>query len=418
MKKLEEEIKMYDIKKIRKDFPILKRKINNKTLIYFDNAATTQKPQQVIDALSEFYSKYNANIHRGIHTLSQEASEMYDKAHVIVGKFINAKVPMEETIFVRNATEGLNLIMYGWAMHNLKKGDEILSTEMEHHSNIVPWQFLKEKGVKVNFVNLKLDGTLDMEDLKKKINKNTKIVTCVHASNVLGTINPIKEIGKIAKQYGALFVVDGAQSVPHMPVDVQDLGADFFVFSGHKMLAPTGIGALYGKKELLEEMHPFMGGGDMISEVKLDGSKWNSLPWKFEAGTPNIADGVAFGTAVNYLEKLGMEHVRAHEKELIEYGIKKLSAIKGADIYGPLDTTIRGGVLTFNLKNIESTDVAAVLDSEYGIAIRTGMHCAQPLTEKFNLTSTCRASFYIYNTKEEIDVFIGAIKKVKEVFNR
>ena len=419
MTRLEDKINMYDVKKIREDFPILKRTVHGKPLVYLDNAATTQKPKQVIDTISDYYTQHNANIHRGLHTLSQEASDMYDNAHVLLGKFVNARYPMEETIFIRNATEGLNLVANAWGRYNLKEGDEIVSTEMEHHSNIVPWQLLKEEmGAKLKFVNVREDGTLDMEDLRKKMCSRTKIVACVYASNMLGTINPVKEIGKIAHKYGALFVVDAAQAVPHMPVDVQEIGADFMAFSGHKMLGPTGIGVLYGKKELLEKMHPYMAGGDMISEVKLEGSKWNILPWKFEAGTPNIAGGIALAAAVEYLNALGMKNVRAHEKELIGYGIETLSKIAGVEIYGPLNTDIRGGVLTFNIKGIDPADVAAVLDSEYGIAIRTGHHCAQPITEKFGLKSTCRASFYVYNTKEEIDFLASSLKKVKDIFRK
>jgi cysteine desulfurase/selenocysteine lyase len=409
---------MYDIKKVREDFPILKKKIHGKPLVYLDNAATTQKPQQVIDAISTYYSEHNANIHRGVHQLSQEASDIYDEAHKKVGKFIGARSPFEETIFVRNATEGMNLIAYGWAMHNLKEGDEILSTVMEHHANIVPWQFVKEKGIKVNFVDINDDGTLDMDDLNQKITSKTKLVTCVHASNVVGTINNAKEIGKIAHDNGALFSLDSAQSVPHMPVDVKKLDCDFMVFSGHKMLAPMGSGALYAKKEILEKMHPFLGGGDMIHEVKLEGSTWNSLPWKFEAGTPDVGAAAGINAAVDYLNKLGMENIRKHEKEILKYGLDKFADINGIEIYGPTDPEIRGGLITFNLKGIHPHDVAGILDSEYGVAIRSGQHCAQPLIERLKQTSTNRASFYIYNTKEEIDILVEGIDKVQKVFGK
>ena len=409
---------MYNIKKIREDFPILNREINGKKLIYLDNAATTQKPRQVLDALNDYYTKNNANIHRGVHTLSEEATEMYDDAHKKVGKFINAKHPFEETIFVRNATEGINLVMYGWAMHNLEKGDEVLSTVMEHHSDIVPWQLLKGKGVKVKFVDINDDGTLNMDDLNEKISHKTKLVACVHMSNVVGTINDVKKIGKIAHNHNALFLVDAAQSVPHMPVDVRKINADFVAFSGHKMLAPTGTGALYGKRDLLEKMHPFLAGGDMIKEVKLEGSKWNELPWKFEAGTPNIGGGVAFGAAIDYLKKIGMKNVRKHEKEIVKYSIDRFSELDNVKIYGPVDPKIRGGLITFNLEGIHPHDVASLLDSEYGMAIRSGHHCAQPLTERLGTYATCRASFYIYNTKEEIDVLIDGLKKVKQIFGK
>jgi cysteine desulfurase/selenocysteine lyase len=406
-----------NIKKIRKDFPILDRKIHGKKLIYFDNAATTQKPKQVLDAIQTYYTKHNANIHRGVHTLSEEATEMYDKAHRKVGKFINAEHPFEEVIFLRNATEGMNLVMYAWAS-NLERGDEILCTVMEHHSNIVPWQLLKEKGVILKYVDIKENGTLDINDLKKKISNKTKLVTCVHASNVTGVINPIKEIGQIAHRHNALFFVDGAQSVPHMPVDVQEIGCDFLSFSGHKMLAPTGIGVLYGKRNLLNQMSPFMSGGDMIKEVTLKNTKFNELPWKFEAGTPNIGGGIALGVATDYLNEIGMDNIRKHEKKLVKYAIDQFVNIKDLEIFGPLDPSIRAGIITFNIKGVHPHDVAEILDSEYGIAVRSGHHCAQPLTERLGQYATTRASFYIYNTREEVDVLIEGIKKIKKVFGK
>ncbi|MFH2019844.1 MAG: cysteine desulfurase [archaeon] len=404
--------------KIREDFPILKRKVHGRNLVYLDNAATTQKPRFVLDALLGYYENHNANIHRGVHQLSQEATDMYENAHKTIGKFVNAKNPFEETIFVRNATEASNLVAYGWAMHSLKPGDEILSTVMEHHANIVPWQFLKEKGIKVKFADITDDGLLDMEDLKSKLTKNTRLVTCVHASNVVGTINNVKEIGKIAHDNGSLFMVDAAQSVPHMPVDVRSINSDFMVFSGHKMMAPTGTGALIAKKEILEKMHPFLGGGDMIREVKLEGSTWNDLPFKFEAGTPDIGGGVAFGAAAEYLKKIGMDSVRKHEKELLKYGLDKVNEIDGLDIYGPIDPEIRSGLITFNIKGVHPHDVAGILDSEFGVAIRSGQHCAQPLTERLGEHSTNRASFYIYNTKEEIDILVEGLNKVKDIFGK
>jgi len=407
-----------NVKKIQEDFPILQRKIHGKKLIYFDNAASTQKPRQVLDAMTRYYENHNANIHRGVHTLSEEASDMYDEAHKKVGKFINAKYPLEEIIFVRNATEAINLVMYGWAMHNLQEGDEILSTVMEHHADIVPWQLLKDKGIVLKFVDINDDGTLNMDDLKEKISNKIKLVTCVHSSNVVGTINDVKQIGKIAHKHGALFLVDAAQSVPHMHVDVRKIDADFLVFSGHKMLAPMGTGALYGKKAILEKMNPFLAGGDMIKEVKLQESKWNDLPWKFEAGTPDVGGAVGFGAAIDYLNKIGMKNIRQHEKELTKYALDKISEIKGIKIYGPIDPEIRGGLITFNLEGIHPHDVASLLDSEYGMAIRSGHHCAQPLTERLGTYATCRASFYIYNTKEEIDVLIEGLKKVKTIFGK
>lgn len=399
-----------NVKKIREDFPILKRKINGKPLIYFDNTATSQKPIQVINAIREFYEKHNANIHRGVHTLSQEASEMYEEAHDKVAKFINAR-GREGVIFVRNTTEAINLVAYSWGLNNLKEGDEIVATVMEHHSNIVPWQFLEQrKGVVLKFVDINDDGTLKMEDYEKLITEKTKLVTVTHVSNVLGTINDVVKIGKLAHEVNALFLVDGAQSVPHMPVDVRKIDCDFLAFSGHKMLGPTGIGVLYGKEELLQKMEPFLGGGDMIHEVWLHKATYNTLPWKFEAGTANIAGGVGLAAAIDYLEKIGMENIREHEKKLTEYALKKME-IENIHIYGPLDVKIKGGVISFNIKDLNPHDVAALLD-EHGIAVRSGHHCAQPLMRRLGVNGTVRASFYIYNTKEEIDIFVEALEKI------
>jgi cysteine desulfurase/selenocysteine lyase len=343
---------------------------------------------------------------------------MYEEAHKKAGKFINAKHPMEETIFVRNATEAVNLVAYSWAMHELGKDDCVLSTVMEHHANIVPWQFLREKDVKVDFADINDDGTLNMDDIAKKINKKTRLVACVHVSNVVGTINDVREVGKIAHENGALFLVDGAQSVPHMPVDARRIDCDFLVYSGHKMLAPMGTGVLYAKKEILEKMHPFMGGGDMIRDVKLEGSTWNDLPWKFEAGTPNVGDSVGLQAAIDYLNKLGMDNVRQHEKELVTYALDRIGDLDGVEIYGPRDSNIRGGLITYNIKDVHPHDVAGILDSEFGIATRSGHHCAYPLTHRLGQNSTNRASFYIYNTKSEIDSLAEGLKKVKDIFGR
>ena len=391
-----------DVERIREDFPILKRKINGHPLIYFDNTATTQKPVQVINAIKEFYEKYNANIHRGVHTLSQEASELYEKAHEKVADFINAD--WREVIFVRNTTEAINLVAN---ILDLEDGEVVVSM-MEHHSNLVPWQ---DKNLKV--VNIKKDGTLDMEDLKEKITKKTKLVAITHVSNVLGTINPVEEIGKMAHEVGALFLVDGAQSVPHMPIDVRKMDCDFLAFSGHKMLGPTGIGVLYGKKDLLEELPPFLKGGDMISHVWVDKATWNELPWKYEAGTPNIAGGVGLGAAVDYLKSIGVENVRRHEEELVRYALDGLSSL-GVEIYGPEE---RGGLISFNLDGIHPHDVAYFLDRK-GIAVRSGHHCAQPLMRYFGIKGTVRASFYIYNTKWEIDKFLDVLKEVQHGLRR
>jgi cysteine desulfurase/selenocysteine lyase len=404
--------------KIRQDFPILKRKINNHPLIYFDNAATTQKPKQVIDAIKEFYENYNANVHRAIHTLSQESSELYENAHEEVAKFINAD-GMKEIIFVRGTTEAINLVAYAWGLHNLKREDEVLVTLMEHHSNIVPWEMLsKINGFQVKYVEVNDDGTLNYESLENAISDKTKIVCLAHVSNVTGVINDVKRVAKIAHEYAALVLVDAAQSVPHLPVDVKDLDIDFLAFSGHKMLGPTGIGALYGKREILEEMEPFHGGGSMIKDVTFNtmtgrcSVSLNDLPWKFEGGTPNICGGIGLMAAVRYLKDVGMENVKEHEGILTEYAIGRMQECEKVKIYGPEDASLKCGILPFGVEGLSSHDVALFLDS-YGIMIRSGFHCAQPLHEKFRLKSSARASFYIYNTREEIDRLIEALKEIE-----
>jgi cysteine desulfurase/selenocysteine lyase len=409
---------MLDPYKIRQDFPILKRKINNHPLIYLDNAATTQKPEQVIEAIKEFYENHNANVHRAIHTLSQESSELYENAHEEVAKFINAG-GMEEIIFVRGTTEAINLVAYAWGLCNLRRGDEVLVTLMEHHSNIVPWENLsKINGFKVKYADLNNDGTLNYESLEDAISHKTKIVCLAHVSNVTGVINDVKRVAKIAHEYGALVLVDGAQSVPHLSVDVKDLDIDFLAFSGHKMLGPTGIGALYGKRGILDEMEPFHGGGSMIKEVTFNtmarrcSISLNALPWKFEAGTPNICGGVGLMAAVRYLKDVGMENVKEHEGILTEYTIRRMQECEKATIYGPKDASLKCGILPFNVEGLSSHDVALFLDS-YGIMIRSGFHCAQPLHEKFRLKSSARASFYIYNTLEEIDRLVKALKEIE-----
>ncbi len=405
---------MLDVKKIRKDFPILKRKVNGKPLIYLDSAATSQKPKQVIQSLVNFYSKHNANIHRGVYTLSEETSQMYEEAYEKVAKFINAS-GMEEIVLVKNTNEAMNIILYSWAWNNLRKGDEIVTTIMEHHSNIVPWQMLEKRGIKLKYVGINNDGTLRMGDYEKLVTRKTKLVAVVHVSNVLGTINPVKEIGKIAHDNDAKFLVDAAQSVPHMPVDVKEIDCDFLAFSGHKMLAPTGTGALFTKKEILEKMPPFMRGSAMIKEVYLHETKWNELPWRFEAGTPNIADNIALGTAIDYLQKLGMENVREHEKQLTKYALKRMKEIEQLKIYGPLDANKRGGVISFTLGDVHPHDLSTVLD-DFGISVRSGHMCAMPLHNRLKLVASTRASFYIYNTKEEVNYFVGALNKAAKVF--
>ncbi|MBU90018.1 cysteine desulfurase [Candidatus Woesearchaeota archaeon] len=403
---------MLKIEKIRKDFSILKRKVHGKPLVYLDNAATTQKPKVVIDAVKDYYENYNANIHRSIHVLGEEATAAYEEAHKKIADFINAD--FEEVIFTKSTTESLNLLAYSLTA-DLKPGDEIVISEMEHHSNFVPWQQLAlKKKLKLKFIEINKGGTLNEESIKENITKKTKIVSVTHVSNVLGTVNDIKEIGKIAHENNALMIVDAAQSVPHMKIDVKDLDADFLAFSGHKMLGPTGIGVLYGKKELLEEMQPFLYGGEMIKEVTFENTKFNDLPWKFEAGTPNIAQGIGLGIAVDYLNKVGMENIENHEKELVKYAYEKLNKIKEVEIYGPSPEK-RSGLIAFNVKNVHAHDTAQILDGE-GIAIRAGHHCAMPLASKLGIVASARASFYVYNTKEEIDKLVEGIHKVIKVF--
>jgi len=411
---------MFDPHKIREDFPILKRKVNNHPLIYFDNAATSQKPRQVIEAIKDFYENHNANVHRAVHTLSQEASELYENAHEEVAKFINAE-GMEETIFVRGTTEAINLVAYSWGLRNLKKGDEVVVSLMEHHSNIVPWEILASiNGFSLRYVGVNNDGTLNYEDFENKISKRTKIVCFSHVSNVTGVVNDVKRIVKIAHEYGALALADGAQSVPHLPVNAKDLDIDFLAFSGHKMLGPTGIGCLYGKRELLEKMAPYHGGGEMIREVSYDPKKkrcsisWNDLPWKFEAGTPNVEGGVGLMAAIKYLKKLSMENVKAHECALTEYAMRRLEECKKVKIYGPKNPSVKCGIIPFNVEGLSSHDVALFLDN-YGIMVRSGFHCAQPLHQIFKLNSSTRASFYIYNTREEIDQFVEVLKEIEQV---
>jgi cysteine desulfurase / selenocysteine lyase len=407
----------YSVDAIRKDFPILTRKIHGKPLVYFDNAATTQRPKQVIDALSEFYSEHNANVHRGLHALSMEASDLYDRAHEKVSDFIGAD-GMEEVVFTQGTTDSLNLVAYAYALHELGPGDEILGTVMEHHSNFVPWQQMaKIKGATFKQIPITPDGHLDMEAAKRLVTGRTKLVTVTAMSNVLGTINPVKDIGELAHDKGALFLVDGAQSVPHMAVDVKKDDIDLLAFSGHKMCGPTGVGVLYGKKEILEAMKPYRYGGEMIKRVTFEESRWNDLPWKFEAGTPIIGPGIGLGAAVDYLTKIGMDDIRAHEVRLIRYTLKRLAEIKGLKVYGPAKAEERGGLAAFTFGDIHAHDIADLMDRE-GIAVRAGHHCAQPLASLLDVMSTARASFYLYNHEKEVDVFIEALHKIRGVFER
>jgi cysteine desulfurase/selenocysteine lyase len=405
-----------NVDKIREDFPILKRMLkNNKPLIYLDNAATTQKPKQVINALKRYYTHYNANVHRGAYQLSEEATSAYEEIRDRVARFINAK--REEIIFVRNATEALNLVAYTWGRANIKKGDRVVITEFEHHSNIVPWQIItKEKNALLEYIRVNNEGLLILDDLYNILNNdNVKLVSFSHMSNVLGTISPAKEIVKIVHQYNIPVLIDGAQSVPHMPIDVKDLDCDFMAFSAHKMLGPTGVGVLYAKRSILESMPPFLGGGDMIKEVHKYDTIYNDIPWKYEAGTPNIADVIAFGKAIDYLTKIGLENIHNYEKELTKYALDRLSSIKGLEIYGTFDIEKRGGVISFNLGDIHPHDLATILDED-GIAIRSGHHCAQPLMEKLNIPATSRASVYLYNKKEEIDALVSALERARMIF--
>ncbi|EAC3919893.1 cysteine desulfurase [Listeria monocytogenes] len=406
---------MIDIQKIRADFPILAQEINEKPLAYLDNAATSQKPKQVIEALTHYYEFDNANVHRGVHTLAARATDAYESARGKVAKFIHAR-EVAEIIFTRGTTSAINLVVDSYAEATIEAGDEIVISYLEHHSNLIPWQQLaKRKGAVLKYIELDEDGTISVEQAKKTIGEKTKIVALAHVSNVLGTITPIKEIAAIAHQFGAVILVDGAQAVPHMEVDVVDLDADFYAFSGHKMMAPTGIGALYGKRELLDAMEPTEFGGEMIDFVELYDSTWKELPWKFEAGTPIIGGAIALGAAIDYLAEVGLANIHAHEQALASYAIEEMSKIEGITIYGPKDASKRCGLVTFNLEGAHPHDIATILDED-GIAIRAGHHCAQPLMKWLDVSSTARASFYIYNTKEEIDALIDGLKLTKEYF--
>lgn len=407
-------VTMLDLKSICKDFPILKREIEGKRLVYLDSAATSQKPKQVVDALVDYYTNYNANIHRGVHTLSEEATAAYEEVREKIVAFIGA-ADSQEIIFTRNATEAINLVATSWGKQNIKAGDEIVLSPMEHHSNLVPWQMLAAAcGAKLVFLELTADGQVDLSSCHKLIGAKTKLVAITQMSNVLGTIVPIAQIAKLAHAQGALLLVDGAQSVPHLPTSVKDLDCDFLVFSMHKMLGPTGVGVLWSRTEILQAMPPYMGGGDMISTVWRDRALYNQLPWKFEAGTPNIADVIASGVAIDYLAKIGMENVRAHEIEITEYALKRLREVPEITIYGPSKAEDRGGVVSFNLKGIHPHDLGQVLNED-GVAIRVGHHCCQPLMRDLDVMGTARASFYIYNTKEEVDTLFDALLKARKV---
>ncbi|MCA0452973.1 MAG: cysteine desulfurase [Chloroflexi bacterium] len=406
----------FDLEAIRADFPILSQIHHDDIpLVYLDNAATSQKPNRVIEATSIYYREYNANVHRGIHKLSEEATSAYENARLKVRKFINTS-SKREVIFTRGTTEGINLVAQTWGRANLKAGDVVVSTVMEHHSNIVPWQILaSEKGFRIVYVPVDQNGLLDLPFLENVLaNEPVKLVTLMHVSNVLGTVNPIAEVVQKAHQAGALVLVDGAQSTPHMPIDVQALDVDFFVFSGHKMLGPTGSGVLYGRRAHLEAMPPWMGGGDMISSVKLSGSTWNDLPYKFEAGTPSIAEAIGLGYAIDYLSEVGMDKIHQHEQAITAYALEQLNAVEGIHIYGP-SAEQKGAVAAFTVDGIHAHDIAQILDSE-GVAVRAGHHCAMPLHEHLGVSATARASFYLYNRFDEVDRLVSALHKARKTF--
>ncbi len=405
---------MLDTKQIIKDFPILSREIDGNKLVYIDNAATSQKPRAVIDAISRYYEHYNANVHRGLHTLSEEATEAYENVREKVADFIGAK-SISEIIYTKGTTEAINLVAYSWGRQNVLPGDEIVLTPLEHHSNLVPWQQLAaEREAKLVYLELTADGQVSLESARQLIGPKTRLVTISQMSNVLGSIQPVREIADLAHNFGAVVLVDGAQGVPHLPTSVEDLGCDFLAFSFHKMLGPTGVGILWGKKELLEAMPPFMYGGDMISSVARDKSRFNELPWKFEAGTPNIEGVIASGAALDYLNNLGMAKVRQHEIEITQYALDKLGAIKDIVIYGPKEALNRGGVISFNIDGIHPHDLGQIL-SDSGIAIRAGHHCCQPLMKDLKVMGTARASFYLYNTTAEVDLLAKALVEAEKV---
>jgi cysteine desulfurase/selenocysteine lyase len=405
---------MFDVKAIRQDFPILHQQVNGKPLVYLDSSATSQKPLSVIEAMDTYYREYNANVHRGIYRLSERASEAYETARKKVGRFINAR-SWREVIFTRNTTESINLVAYTWGQANLKAVDVILISEMEHHANLVPWQQLAARtGATVKYIPVDERGCLDMPAFDALLTDEVKLVAITQMSNTLGTLTPIGDIAQKAHAVGALVLLDGAQAVPHMPTDVQAFDCDFLSFSGHKMLGPTGIGVLWGRKEILAEMPPFMTGGDMIKRVTYECSDWNDLPWKFEAGTPAIAEAIGLGYAIDYLNELGMPNVRQHEIALTTYALKRLNQVEGIRIYGPNEPTSRGGAIAFTLGDIHPHDVAAVLDRE-GIAVRAGHHCTMPLHAKLGLQATTRASFYIYNFREEVDRLAEGLDKTREL---
>lgn len=406
---------MLDVKSIRNDFPILSRTVGNKPLIYLDNAATTQKPRSVIETLTNYYENYNSNVHRGVHSLSVEATDKFEDAREKVANFIGAD-SSKSIVWTRNTTESINLIANTWAQQNIESGDEIVLTQMEHHSNLVPWQKVAvEKGATLKFLPLASDQTLNLDAVDDIISSNTKLLSIVHTSNSFGTINPVETLISKARMVGATVLVDGAQSVPHQQVNVKDMDCDFLAFSGHKMLGPTGIGVLYVKQDILNDMEPFMTGGEMVLEVSYDKASWNDIPMRFEAGTPNIADAIGLGAAIDYLTNLGMENIRNHEMQLSEYSLAALKELSELEIFGPLDVQHRGGIISFHTSKVHPHDLGTYLDNE-GIAIRTGHHCNMPAIRLLGLPATSRVSFYLYNTEEEVDILVDVLKKALRYF--
>jgi cysteine desulfurase/selenocysteine lyase len=408
------EVEPLDVASIREDFPILEREVGGQPLVYLDNAATSQTPERVIDAISHYYRHYNANVHRGIHQLSQEASIAYEEAHDRVAEFVGAE-GREEIVFTKNTTEAMNLVAYSWGLEELAPGDEVVLTEMEHHASLVTWQQIgKRTGAEVKYVPVTDEGYLDMDAAADLITDDTAMVSVVHVSNTLGTANPVGDLADLAHDHGAYLFVDGAQSVPNRPVDVGEIDADFFAFSGHKMCGPTGIGVLYGKEHLLESMSPYLYGGDMILKVTFEDATWNELPWKFEAGTPNIAQGIGLAEAIDYLEDIGMERVQHHEEGLAEYAYDRLTEHDDVEVYGP-PADDRGGLVSFNVDGVHAHDLSSILN-DHAVAIRAGDHCTQPLHDELGVSASARASFYLYNTREEVDALVEAVDDARQLF--
>ena len=405
-----------DIERIRADFPILEREFGDQQLVYLDNAATTQTPEQVIQAITDYYRKTNANVHRGLHQLSQEASIAYENAHDRVAEFIGASGGRKEVVFTKNTTESMNTVAYAWGLNELGPGDEVVLTEMEHHASLVTWQQIaKRTGATVKYIRVEEDGTLDMDHARELIGDETAMVSVVHVSNVLGTINPVSELADLAHDHDSYIFVDGAQAVPNRPVDVEEIDADFYAFSGHKMCGPTGIGVLYGKEHILEAMEPYLYGGEMITKVTFEDSTWNELPWKYEAGTPVICQGIALAEAIEYLDDIGMERIERHENELAQYALERFGEFDDIEIFGPPAGEQRGGLVSFNVEGVHAHDLSEILN-DYAVAVRAGDHCTQPLHDKLGVAATTRASFYIYNTTAEIDTLVDALDDARELF--